>query len=116
MFNFQVLSNSVDGKRYIDFYKVDSYPYLAIIDPRTGECMRSYNHITVDSLVSGLNDMLSNHASPENVDSTPMKKKFMPTEATFAEHLQSDTVTNSVIYSFSFSLALYYLLMVYNVK
>ncbi|OXU24844.1 hypothetical protein TSAR_015113 [Trichomalopsis sarcophagae] len=89
---WQVLSNSVDGKRYIDFYKVDSYPYLAIIDPRTGECMRSYNHITVDSLVSGLNDMLSTHASPENVDSTPIKKE---TEATFSEHLQNDTVTNS---------------------
>ncbi|XP_043278787.1 UBX domain-containing protein 7 [Venturia canescens] len=63
---WQVLSTTSDGKRYIDFYNVTNYPYLAIIDPRTGECMRSYNHITVDSLATGLNDMLSMHASPDN--------------------------------------------------
>ena len=89
----QVLSNSVDGKRYIDFYNVNSYPYLAIIDPRTGECMRTSNHITVDTLVSDLNDMLSTHASPDNVETTPVKKK---TSDTLAENLQSDAVSNSV--------------------
>ncbi|XP_011498589.1 PREDICTED: UBX domain-containing protein 7 [Ceratosolen solmsi marchali] len=94
---WQVLSNSVDGKRYIDFYNVSGYPYLAIIDPRTGECMRSYNHITVDSLVFGLNDMLSTHASPENVESTPSKKKSDPSESTFVENLQSDAISNSNI-------------------
>lgn len=62
----QVLSSTSDGKRYIDFYNVIEYPYLAIIDPRTGECMRTYNHITVDVLISALNDMLSTHASPES--------------------------------------------------
>ncbi|XP_014203923.1 UBX domain-containing protein 7 [Copidosoma floridanum] len=86
---WQVLSHSADGKRYIDFYTVNTYPYLAIIDPRTGECMRAYNNITVDSLVSGLNDMLSLHASPENIDSAPI--------TTFIDSLQSDTVSNSNI-------------------
>lgn len=61
----QVLSNTSDGRRYIDFYNVVEYPYLAIIDPRTGECMKTYSNITVDSLMSDLNDMLSTHASPE---------------------------------------------------
>ncbi|XP_012278148.1 UBX domain-containing protein 7 isoform X2 [Orussus abietinus] len=63
---WQVLSNTADGKRYIDFYNVNEYPYLAVVDPRTGECMTTYNHITVDSLAAGLNDMLSTHASPES--------------------------------------------------
>lgn len=48
-----------------------SYPYLGVIDPRTGECMRIYNQITVDSLTSGLNDMLSTHASPECAPQEP---------------------------------------------
>lgn len=47
------------------------YPYLGVIDPRTGECMRIYNQITVDSLTSGLNDMLSTHASPECAPQEP---------------------------------------------
>ncbi|XP_014478630.1 PREDICTED: UBX domain-containing protein 7 [Dinoponera quadriceps] len=63
---WQVLSNTSDGRRYIDFYNVIEYPYLAIIDPRTGECMRTYTNISVDSLISGLNDMLSTHASPDS--------------------------------------------------
>jgi len=43
-----------------------AYPYLAIVDPRTGECMKAYNNITVDSLISDLNDILSTHPSPES--------------------------------------------------
>lgn len=66
---WQVLCNTSDGRRYIDFYNVVSYPYLAIVDPRTGECMKTYNNITVDSLMSDLNDMLSTHASPESASS-----------------------------------------------
>lgn len=63
---WQVLTNTNDGKHYIDFYNVVEYPYLAIIDPRTGECMQTYSHITVDVLMSALNDMLSTHPSPES--------------------------------------------------
>ncbi|XP_051156560.1 UBX domain-containing protein 7 [Leptopilina boulardi] len=68
---WQVLSNTSEGKRYNDFYNVMGYPYLGVIDPRTGECMRIYNQITVDSLTSGLNDMLSTHASPECAPQEP---------------------------------------------
>ncbi|XP_076760780.1 UBX domain-containing protein 7 [Xylocopa sonorina] len=66
---WQVLSNSSDGNRYVHLYDVYEYPYLAVIDPRTGECMETYNHITVDILISVLNDMLSSHPSPECVTS-----------------------------------------------
>ncbi|XP_077278309.1 UBX domain-containing protein 7 isoform X1 [Temnothorax americanus] len=72
---WQVLSNTSDGKRYIDFYKVMSYPYLAIVDPRTGECMKAYKNITVDSLISDLNDALSTHASPESSQVTSDSSK-----------------------------------------
>ncbi|KAI4480876.1 hypothetical protein M0804_009973 [Polistes exclamans] len=72
---WQVLSNTKDGKNYIDFYKVIDYPYLAVIDPRTGECIRKYNHITTDSLISDLNDILSIHASPEGASNDVISHK-----------------------------------------
>ncbi|KAK2577854.1 hypothetical protein KPH14_001117 [Odynerus spinipes] len=72
---WQVLSNTKDGKNYIDFYKVVNYPYLAVIDPRTGECIQKYNHITTDSLISDLNDILSIHASPEGASNETYKHK-----------------------------------------
>jgi len=30
-------SDTQEGKRYVTFYPIDSYPHVAIIDPRTGE-------------------------------------------------------------------------------
>ncbi|XP_020295182.1 UBX domain-containing protein 7 [Pseudomyrmex gracilis] len=72
---WQVLSNTSDGRRYIDFYNVVGYPYLAIVDPRTGECMKTYNTITVDSLMSDLNDLLSTHASPESATQVTSNSK-----------------------------------------
>ncbi|KOC59324.1 UBX domain-containing protein 7 [Habropoda laboriosa] len=72
---WQVLSNTSDGSRYINLYDVYEYPYLAVIDPRTGECMQTYNHITVDVLMSALNDMLSTHPSPESVTNESFNPK-----------------------------------------
>lgn len=56
-------------------YDVYEYPYLAVIDPRTGECVKTYNHVTVDILMSALNDMLSSHPSPECVSSDSVHSK-----------------------------------------
>ncbi|XP_015524984.2 UBX domain-containing protein 7 isoform X1 [Neodiprion pinetum] len=68
---WQVISNTSDGQRFIDFYNVTDYPYLAVLDPRTGECVRTYDRFTVEHLVSGLGDMLSNHLSPETAPQVP---------------------------------------------
>ncbi|XP_046747378.1 UBX domain-containing protein 7 isoform X2 [Diprion similis] len=68
---WQVISNTSDGQRFIDFYNVTDYPYLAVLDPRTGECVRTYDRFTVEHLVSGLSDMLSNHLSPETAPQVP---------------------------------------------
>ncbi|KAL0113538.1 hypothetical protein PUN28_012597 [Cardiocondyla obscurior] len=73
---WQVLSNTSDGKRFIDFYNVMVYPYLAIVDPRTGECMKTYNNITVDSLISELNDVLSTYPSPESSQVSSNSKEW----------------------------------------
>lgn len=33
----QVYRDSNEGERFIQFYHVNSYPYLAVLDPRTGK-------------------------------------------------------------------------------
>lgn len=65
------MSDTADGRRYIDFYNVLDYPYLAVVDPRTGECMRSYNTISMDHLLTGLNDVLSSQPSPDCSSDSP---------------------------------------------
>lgn len=75
---------------------MSEYPYLAVVDPRTGECMQTYNHITVDILMSALNDMLSTHPSPECVtnDSFTSKKWASGTASTAEKNSASDSTTN----------------------
>nr|XP_031832976.1 UBX domain-containing protein 7 [Nomia melanderi] len=94
---WQVLSSTSDGKRYIDFYNVSKYPYVAVIDPRTGECMQTYNHITVNILIFALNDMLSTHPSPDCVssDSFSPKKWNNCNETTITTATTSVTTTTS---------------------
>nr|XP_022299860.1 UBX domain-containing protein 7-like isoform X2 [Crassostrea virginica] len=40
---WQVYHDSEEGGKFKQFYKVDVYPYIAIIDPRTGENMVTWN-------------------------------------------------------------------------
>ncbi|XP_076276237.1 UBX domain-containing protein 7 [Lasioglossum baleicum] len=91
---WQALSNTNNGKRYIDFYNVSKYPYVAVIDPRTGECMKTYHHITVDILIFALNDMLSTHPSPECVSSESVSPKKLSNNTATATTTNEDSATN----------------------
>jgi hypothetical protein len=37
-------SKSADGERHATFYPIASYPYVAIIDPATGERLKIWSH------------------------------------------------------------------------
>ena len=37
----QVYHDSEEGQRYIQFYKLNKFPYISILDPRTGESRQS---------------------------------------------------------------------------
>lgn len=40
MLSLQVYHDSEEGQRYIQFYKLNKFPYISILDPRTGECFK----------------------------------------------------------------------------
>lgn len=37
--SLQVYHDSEEGQRYIQFYKLNKFPYISILDPRTGELL-----------------------------------------------------------------------------
>ncbi|CAG8628634.1 1172_t:CDS:10, partial [Scutellospora calospora] len=39
----QFNADTADGRQYINFYPIESYPHIAIIDPRTGERLKVWN-------------------------------------------------------------------------
>ena len=37
MLYYQVYHDSEEGKKFVQFYKVEEFPYISIVDPITGE-------------------------------------------------------------------------------
>ncbi|PSN57334.1 hypothetical protein C0J52_02105 [Blattella germanica] len=69
---WQVYFDSSEGQRYSAFYNVTEWPYVAIIDPRTGECMRVWNHIESATFCDDLLEFLYQHHFEEQ----PSPKKI----------------------------------------
>lgn len=66
---WQVYSDSNEGKRYMRFYNVPSWPYVAILDPRTGECLVEYHHVSRDTFCDNILTFLN--ANQWNPQQTP---------------------------------------------
>ena len=54
-FNFHLLfktfHDSIDGRKLINYYRIDAYPYVAILDPRTGEKLMQFNRAKIDQFM-----------------------------------------------------------------
>lgn len=73
---WQVYHDSFEGGRFIQFYKVTRYPHVSIIDPRTGEQMKSWpTSIDHNSFCDSVIEFLTDHPSPDgSSDANSMKK------------------------------------------
>lgn len=62
---WQIYHDSSEGQRYCQFYNVNSFPHIAIVDPRTGEKMRHWT--TLDAIVfcEQVTEFIGEHASPD---------------------------------------------------
>lgn len=59
---WQVYHDSFEGVRYSQFYNVSSYPHVSIIDPRTGEQMKSWpTSIDHNSFCDSVLEFLTEH-------------------------------------------------------
>lgn len=73
---WQVYHDSYEGRRYVQFYNVSKFPHVAIVDPRTGEQMKSWPP-TIDhnSFCDSVMEYLTEHSSPDSSeDANSMKK------------------------------------------
>lgn len=74
---WQVRHDSSEGQRYIQFYHVSSYPHVSIVDPRTGEQLRSWpTSIDHNSFCDSVIEFLTEHPSLDGstTDANTMKK------------------------------------------
>lgn len=59
---WQYLHDSEEGKMYVRRYNVKSYPYVAIIEPRTGSILWKYErNFNLDFICNRLTDFISDN-------------------------------------------------------
>ncbi|XP_076370816.1 UBX domain-containing protein 7-like isoform X2 [Tachypleus tridentatus] len=72
---WQVYLDSEEGSWYAQFYKVSQYPYVAILDPRTGENLVVWNKVDPVSFCDLVTKFLYEYPTPDgSVPGPPIKK------------------------------------------
>ncbi|KAM9315809.1 UBX domain-containing protein 7 [Gastrophryne carolinensis] len=72
---WQVYHDSEEGQRYIQFYKLSDFPYVSILDPRTGQKMVEWQKLDVGSFLEQVTEFLAEHGQLDGLSSSPPKKR-----------------------------------------
>ncbi|XP_064197630.1 UBX domain-containing protein 7 [Anguilla rostrata] len=78
---WQVYHDSEEGQRYIQFYKLNKFPYISILDPRTGQKMVEWNQLDVASFLEQVSGFLSEHGQLDGLSSRPPPAKRARSES-----------------------------------
>ncbi|KAF4020846.1 hypothetical protein G4228_012874 [Cervus hanglu yarkandensis] len=71
---WQVYHDSEEGQRYIQFYKLGDFPYVSILDPRTGKKLVEWHQLDVSSFLDQVTGFLGEHGQLDGLSSSPPKK------------------------------------------
>jgi len=72
---WQQYKESDEAERYMTFYTIREWPYVSIIDPRTGENMVTWSHIEASAFPELMTEFLSLHPTLESPSKEPPRKK-----------------------------------------
>ena len=73
---WQQYKESDDAERYMTFYTIADWPYVSIIDPRTGENMVTWSKIEASTFPELITEFLSLHPNLESPAKEPPRKKI----------------------------------------
>lgn len=73
---WQVYHDSEEGQRYIQFYKLSDFPYVSILDPRTGQKLVEWQQLDVNSFLEQVTGFLGEHGQLDGLSSSPPKKRL----------------------------------------
>ncbi|MEQ2184370.1 hypothetical protein GOODEAATRI_007181 [Goodea atripinnis] len=81
LFSRQVYHDSEEGQRYIQFYKLNKFPYISILDPRTGQKMVEWNQLDVASFMEQATGFLAEHGQLDGPSSNAPPAKRARSES-----------------------------------
>ncbi|XP_029472866.1 UBX domain-containing protein 7 isoform X2 [Rhinatrema bivittatum] len=73
---WQVYHDSEEGQRYIQFYKLGDFPYISILDPRTGQKLVEWHQLDVNSFLEQVTGFLGEHGQLDGLSTSPPKKRM----------------------------------------
>ncbi|XP_061405422.1 LOW QUALITY PROTEIN: UBX domain-containing protein 7-like [Lethenteron reissneri] len=71
---WQVYHDSEEGQRYMQFYKLTEFPYVSVLDPRTGEKLLECHRLDANSLLELVTEFLSTYNLNEASPGKPKKR------------------------------------------
>ncbi|XP_060098107.1 UBX domain-containing protein 7 isoform X1 [Heteronotia binoei] len=72
---WQVYHDSEEGQRYIQFYKLTDFPYVSILDPRTGQKLVEWRQLDVTSFLDQVTGFLGEHGQLDGHSTSPPQKR-----------------------------------------
>lgn len=90
---WQVYHDSEEGKKYRQFYKVNDWPYVAVLDPRTGENMVIWTKVEPITFCDLVTEFLSQHP---NVDSLSPPAKRVRREDSIVDATETDQLQAAI--------------------
>lgn len=72
---WQVYHEGSEGLKYKTFYPVARWPYVAVLDPRTGELLTTWNNLDKSSAIELLIDFLEAHKYSEDAPPAPKRPR-----------------------------------------
>ncbi|XP_032081189.1 UBX domain-containing protein 7 isoform X2 [Thamnophis elegans] len=72
---WQVYHDSEEGQRYIQFYKLGDFPYVSILDPRTGQKLVEWHQLDVTSFLDQVTSFLGEHGQLDGHSTSPPQKR-----------------------------------------
>jgi len=91
---WQQYKESEEAQRYVTFYPVTEWPYVAILDPRTGELMVTWQKLDAATFCDLVTEFLSLHPNLGKEDSSEMKNE---TKNESVAKRKKSTDTNSIL-------------------
>ena len=63
--------DSEEGQRFMNFYKIKQWPYVAVLDPRTGELMVEWNYSDCATYLTVLTEFVHSSSWGDEADGRP---------------------------------------------
>ena len=95
----QPVKDSDEGLQYLQFYPVQTYPHISILDPRTGERCRQWSQVlTPGEFMTEVTDFLDRFSLDEDA-SNPVAKRPKPPVKAVADMSEEEQINAAILAS-----------------